>query len=252
MIGWSDDGIVLAVRKHGESAAIVSLLTAAHGRHAGLVRGGAGRRQRGVLQPGNEVRAAWRARLADHLGTYSLESVRARAALLLDRPARLAGLAAACAVTEVTVPEREPHPALHAAFAALLDALADSVAWPAVYVRFELGLLQELGFGLDLSRCAVSGATDDLAYVSPRTGRAVAAAAAEPWKERLLPLPRFLLGAQAGGLGADDLRHGMALTGHFLERHVLAPTGKTMPAARTRLLDQLHDPATTSSAIVPE
>jgi DNA repair protein RecO (recombination protein O) len=252
VVDWSDDGVILAVRKHGEAAAIVSLLTQAHGRHAGLVRGGAGRRQRGVLQPGNEVRAAWRARLADHLGSYTLEPTRARIALLLDWPDRLAGLAAACAVVEVSVPEREPHPALYAGFGALLDALFESEAWPAVYVRFELGLLQELGFGLDLSRCAVTGGHEGLAFVSPRSGRAVSAAAAAPWKERLLPLPGFLLGTQAGGLAADDLQHGLALTGHFLERHVLAPSRKPLPGARARLVEQFAKLATRSSAIVPK
>ena len=251
MVGWIDEGVVLAVRKHGEAAAIVSLLTRAHGRHAGLVRGGAGRRQRGVLLPGNEVRAAWRARLADHLGSYTLEPTRARTASLLDRADRLAGLAAACAVLEAAVPEREPHPTLHAALAALLDALVDSDAWPAVYVRFELGLLQELGFGLDLSRCAVTGGHENLAFVSPRSGRAVSAEAAAPWKQKLLPLPPFLLGAQAGALAADDLRHGLALTGHFLERHVLAPARKPLPAARIRLVEQFGKLTTTSSVIVP-
>jgi DNA repair protein RecO (recombination protein O) len=182
---WRDDGIVLAVRKHGETGAVVSLLTRAHGRHAGLVRGGAGRRQRGVLQAGNEVHAEWRARLAEHLGSYTVELTRARAAELLALPAPLAGLSAACAVLEATLPEREPHAPLYDALAVLLDALAASEAWPAVYVRFELGLLQELGFGLDLQACAMTGATEGLAYVSPRSGRAVTAEAAAPWKEKL-------------------------------------------------------------------
>lgn len=248
---WVDDGIVLAVRKHGEAAAIVSLLTARHGRHAGLVRGGAGRRQRGVLQPGNLVRATWRARLADHLGSYTIELAEARAAALLDRPGPLNGLAAACAVVEASVPEREPYPTLYAALDALLDTLAGSEAWAAAYVRFEIGLLQELGFGLDLGVCAVTGARDGLAYVSPRSGRAVTAAAAAPWKEKLLRLPAFLLGRQAGALGEGDLRDGLLLSGHFLAHHVLAPARKEMPAARTRLLDQISKATTRSSVIVP-
>lgn len=248
---WTDEGIVLAARKHGESAAIVSLLTAEHGRHAGLVRGGAGRRQRGVLQPGNRVRVTWRARLAEHLGSYTLELTHAGGSRLLDAPERLAGLAAGCAIVEVALPEREPHPALYQAMLALLDALAESEAWAAVCVRFEVGLLQELGFGLDLSRCAMTGAREGLAYVSPKSGRAVTDAAAQPWREKLLRLPRFLLGAQAGEVTADDLRDGLLLSGHFLERHVLAPAGKAVPAARMRLLEQFSKATTRSSAILP-
>jgi len=248
---WLDEGIVLAMRKHGESAAIVSLLTAEHGRHAGLLRGGAGRRLRGLAQPGNLVRATWRARLPEHLGSYALELSHAGAGRLFDAPERLAGLAAACAVVEVTVPEREPHPALYQAMLALLEALAESEAWAAVYVRFEIGLLQELGFGLDLSRCAMTGAHEGLTYVSPKSGRAVTEAAAQPWKEKLLRLPAFLLGAQAGGLMADDLKDGLLLSGHFLERYVLVPAGKVMPAARTRLLEQFSKATTRSSAIFP-
>ncbi|MDP6709170.1 MAG: DNA repair protein RecO, partial [Alphaproteobacteria bacterium] len=194
---WRDDGIVLAVRKHGETGAVVSLLTRAHGRHAGLVRGGAGRRQRGVLQAGNEVHAEWRARLAEHLGSYTVELTRARAAELMALPAPLAGLSAACAVLEATLPEREPHAPIFDALAVLLDALGSSEAWPAVYVRFELGLLQELGFGLNLSACAMTGAAEGLAYVSPKSGRAVTAEAGAPWKEKLLRLPAFLLGGRA-------------------------------------------------------
>ncbi len=247
---WSDDGIVLAARKHGEAGIVASLLTRAHGRHGGLVRGGTGRRLRGVLQPGNEVRAEWRARLAEHLGSYTVELTGARTAALLARPDRLAGLAAAAAIVETTLPEREPHPALYEGLLALLDALANSEAWPAVYVRFELGLLQELGFGLDLSVCAMTGAREGLAYVSPKSGRAVTAAAGRPWKEKLLALPAFLLGAQASELGENDVSDGLILTGHFLERHVLATARRAMPGARTRLLEQFSHSTTTSGAIV--
>ncbi len=247
---WRDDGIVVAVRKHGEAGVVTSLLTREHGRHAGLVRGGAGRRLRGVLQPGNEVRADWRARLAEHLGSYTVELTRARAAELMQTRDRLAGLAAASAMVEATLPEREPHPALYEGLIALLDVLGNSAAWPAVYVRFELGLLQELGFGLDLSVCAMTGAVEGLAYVSPKSGRAVTATAGAPWKEKLLALPAFLSGAPAGELGPADLSDGLMLTGHFLERHVLATAGRAMPAARTRLLEHFSRPATTSGAIV--
>ena len=242
---WSDEGFVLSARRLGESGAVVHLLTRERGRHAGLVRGGAGRRLSAVLQPGNEVRAEWRGRLEDQLGTLSVEPARARAAALMGDPARLAALAAACAVAEAVLPEREAHPAVYEGLAALLDALDGSPAWAAGYVRWELALLAELGYGLDLARCAATGTAEDLAYVSPRSGQAVSRAAAEPWRDRLLPLPAFLLGAQAGAEAAD-LRDGLALTGFFLERRVLAPHGKAEPKARTRLIELMSRAATTS------
>ena len=248
---WSDDGIVLSVRRHGETSAVVTLLTRRHGRHAGLVRGGAGRRLRGILQPGNEVSAEWRARLAEHLGTFAVEPGRARVAELLDDPARLAALAAACAVTEASLPEREPHPALFDALRVLLDSLADGETWPAVYVRWEMGLLQELGFGLDLSRCAATGDVDDLAYVSPKSGRAVSRAAAEPYKHRLLPLPAFLLGAQTGLPDGTDVKNGLALTGYFLDRHIFAGRNTTAPPARHRLVEKFSVAPTISGDNVP-
>ncbi len=236
-MNWTDDGIVLSARKHGETSAIVQVLTRDHGRHAGLVRGGAGRGARGTLQPGNEIQAVWRARLAEHLGTYSVELVRARAAQVLTEPGRLAALSSACAVAEAALPEREAHPAAFDGFRALLDALEQSDHWAHVYVRWELGLLGELGFGLDLSACAQTGETEGLAYVSPRTGRAVTEAAAGQYKQRLLKLPAFLTGGGNGGESADDVADGLNLTGFFLERHVLAPHHVKMPPARTRLAE---------------
>lgn len=235
---WDDEGIVLAVRRHGESAAVASLLTREHGRHVGLVRGGAGRRHRPVLQPGNSVHARWRGRLAEHLGTYTIELARAIAAELFDSPAKLAALASVCALAEAALPEREPHPALHAATAKLLSALAGDV-WVADYVRWEVRLLSELGFGLDLSSCAATGTNDGLAYVSPRTGRAVSASAGEPWRDKLLVLPGFLL-EDIGIRDAQALAQGLALTGHFLETHVFAHRPQGLPAARQRLIDRLR------------
>lgn len=235
---WSDDGVVVSVREHGETSAIVSLLTLDHGRHVGLVRGAAGKRMRGVLQPGNRVSATWRARLAEHLGGLTCELTDSIAAGVIGDRKRLAGLAAACAVTETALPEREPHPRVFNGLIALLSVLADSDLWPSAYVKWELGLLAELGFGLDLSRCAVTGQGGDLAYVSPRTGRAVSQSAAEPYRERLLVLPSFLL--EEGGAGsADEVAQGMALTGHFLERHVYAPGHRGLPAARARLVERM-------------
>lgn len=244
---WTDEGIVLACRRHGESGAIVTLLTRAHGRHAGLVRGGAGRRLRGLYEPGNRVLATWRARLAEHLGHYTCELAEALAARLLDDPLRLAGLAAATAVADAALPEREPHPAVHDRLRALLAALAESpaAAWQAAYVRWELALLADLGFGLDLARCAVTGAATDLAYVSPRSGRAVSAAAGAAYAGRLLRLPAFLL-APAAAAGPAEILAGLELTGHFLRLYVFAhrldgrPAEGGEPAARTRLAGRLR------------
>lgn len=235
---WRDQGFVLSVRPLGERDAVLSLLTRDHGRHPGLVRGGAGRRMAPLLQPGNEVFAVWRARLADHLGTYALEPGAAHAGALLDSPRRLAGLSAICALLDLCLPEREPHAALYEGFGVLLGTLAAEGPWAALMVRLEVEILKDLGFGLDLASCAVTGGTQDLAYVSPRTGRAVSAAAAAPYEDRLLRLPGFL--TEAGGPAeARDLAEGFALTGHFIERHILAPQGRALPSARQRLLSLL-------------
>lgn len=249
---WTESGIVLSARKHGESSVIVNLLTRAHGRHVGLVRGGTGKRLRGVLQPGNEVTATWRARLAEHLGNYTLELAAARAAPLLDDRARLAALSSACAMAQTVLPEREPHPAVYAGFRVLLDALEAESTWPAVYVHWELGLLAELGFGLDLSRCAATGVREDLVYVSPRSGRAVSRGPGAEYADRLLVLPAFLLGNGGGAAGPSgrDIIDGLTLTGHFLELHVLSPHGGRMPAARGRLLDRIGRDLPTSSGIL--
>ena len=237
---WTDQGIVLAARKHGEGSAVVSLLTRRHGRHAGLVRGGAGRRARGVLQPGNRVEATWRARLAEHLGSLTCELLHPAAAALLGDGLRLGALSAACAIVESALPEREPHPAVFEGLGVLIAALEDGTegAWATVYVKWELGLLRELGFGLDLERCAATGRNDRLAYVSPRSGRAVSLAAGEPYRNRLLPLPPFLLAD--GGIGdRREIADGLRLTGYFLESHVFGHHGRRLPAARRRLAERL-------------
>jgi DNA repair protein RecO (recombination protein O) len=237
-MNWQDEGIVLATRPHGESGLIVSLLTHAHGRHAGFVPGGVSRRARPLWQPGNLAEVEWRARLSEQLGNYSGELREPFAARVLDDACELAGLAAACAVVDSALPEREPHPAMFEGFRAFLGALGHP-GWPAIYVRLELGLLQELGFGLDLTRCAATGVSEDLAYVSPKTGRAVSRGAAAPYKEKLLDLPAFL---STGGLpaGDDQLRKGLDLTGYFLERHVFWPHNKPLPAARARFMETLQ------------
>jgi len=235
---WTDWGIVLTNRPHGETGLVVSLLTRTHGRHAGFVPGGVSRRARPIWQPGNVVEVEWRARLAEQLGNYSGELREPHAARALENATELAGLAAACALVEAALPEREPHPAMFDGFQAFLGVLGHP-GWPVLYVRLELGLLQELGFGLDLTKCALSGVTEYLAFVSPKTGRAVSRAAAEPYKEKLLPLPAFL---STGGLPADDsaLRQGLDLTGHFLERHVFWPQNKPLPPARARFMEILQ------------
>jgi len=189
---WRDTGFVLAARRHGESGVIVELLTAEHGRHAGLVRGGQSPKLRAVLQPGNKVAATWRGRLAEHLGMLSCELVRAHAARFLDDPDRLAALAAATAIIAAALPEREPQPDVFVSFEGMIEALDSGTDWLARYIGWERDLLAALGFGLDLGRCAVTGVTTDLAYVSPRTGRAVSRAAGLPYHDKLLALPGFL------------------------------------------------------------
>jgi DNA repair protein RecO (recombination protein O) len=234
---WSDEAIVLTLRPHGESGAILEALTRSHGRHLGLVRGGGASKGRAVLQPGNRVRLTWRARLSDHLGIYTAELAQARAGEMFENRAALAGLNALSAVASAALPEREPHEAAFQGADALLDAITahDLADWGPLFVRWELGLLNELGFGLDLARCAATGSADDLVYVSPRSGRAVSRAAGEPYRERLLALPAFLLGRQAGDATAADIAAGLDLTAHFLESWVLLPHDRALPEPRRRL-----------------
>jgi DNA repair protein RecO (recombination protein O) len=234
---WTDEGVVLAVRRHGESAAIVSVFTRDHGRYAGLARGGFGRRARPIYQQGNVIHVTWRARLAEQLGALSGELKAPLAARLLPDPARLAGLAAACALLELTLPERDPHPRLFEALGVYLEQLLGDPRWLEGYVRFELGLLAELGFGLDLSRCAVTGAAEDLVYVSPSSGRAVSRGGAGAYADRLLPLPPFLL--SRGSADPAQLAAGLRLTGTFLRRHLFDASERSLPEARDRLLARL-------------
>lgn len=235
---WRDEGYVLAARPHGEGAAVVQLLTREHGRHAGLVHGGAARSKRATVEPGNLVDAVWRARLSEHLGRYTVEPSYHYAAQIMDDPARLAALSAACAVTETVIPEREPHPGLFEATGALFEALtnADDAIWPAVYIQWEMGLLRELGFALDLASCAATGTRTELVYVSPRTGRAVSRDAGAPYADRMLALPTFLRpDGRGAGAARADFSDGLRLTGHFLARHAFDPLNRPLPAARDRL-----------------
>lgn len=237
---FTDDGFVLLARPHGEAGAVVEVLTSERGRWAAYVSGGSGRRGRAALQPGTRVRMTYRSRVAEQLGSARLEAEGEGAAQLFDDPLALSALTSAAALLAHALPEREPHPGVYLAFEALVAALVDPAIWPAVLVRFEMGLLQELGFGLDLSRCAATGVTDDLVWVSPRTGRAVSAAAGEPYRHRLLVLPRFLLSAQYG-VAPGDIGAGLALTGHFLETFVFAAANRPLPAARERLVERLSE-----------
>ena len=237
---FEDDGYVLAARPHGEAGAIVEILTAEHGKYAAHVAGGASRKMKPFLQAGARVIVHYRARVSEQLGSAMLEPVGEGPSALFDDALALSGLAAAAAVAAGALPEREPHPGAFLAFEALTGAFAHPDIWPAVFVRFEMGLLQELGFGLDLSKCAATGATDDLIFVSPRTGRAVSRAAGEPYKDRLLALPPFMLSAQ-GGLAAGDVGAGLTLTGHFLESFIFAVLNRPLPPARVWLLDRLRE-----------
>jgi len=227
---WEDEGIVLGVRRHGEAHAIVELLTHGHGRHLGMVRGGASRRQAPVLQPGNSVRAVWRARLDAHMGTYVLEPLVLRTQALMSLPHAAYGITHMATLLHL-LPERDPHPGLHTLFGAILDAFEAPQTAGQLLARFELALLAELGFALELDACGATGGRNDLAYVSPRTGRAVSRAAGEPYAARLFALPPFLIG-QPGAPAAADVAEALRLTGFFLTSRVLDPRGLAFCEAR--------------------
>ncbi len=237
---WSDEGIFLSAKPLGETNLVAEVFTFGHGRHLGLVRGGRSRRMRPLLQPGNLIRVTWRARLAEHLGGFNVELIEAHAARVLDDACALAAISTLASLARL-LPERDPHQALYAAALGVLRALDRAEIWPARFVRWELQLLADLGFGLDLSECAATGEDIDLAYVSPRSGRAVSRGAGQAYADKLLKLPAFLLDEEATASEADILS-GLALTGHFLERDVLAPQGLLMPQARDRLVSLLGRP----------
>lgn len=238
---WSDEGIVITTRRHGETSLIVELLTRHHGRHAGLVRGGTSRRHKAMLQPGNTLSAHWRARLEEHLGAYTFEPVKTRAASLMAGRLSLAGLNAMCALTVLCLPEREAHERLYDAFEVVLSAMEDPEVWPALYVKWEVGLLRDLGFGLEFGHCAATGVTENLEYLSPKSGNAVSVAAAEPYKDRLFVIPSFLREDRGTGESSGaDILEGLKMTGHFIERRLLRPHGLDLPESRYRLEDLLR------------
>ncbi|HEY6831980.1 MAG TPA: DNA repair protein RecO [Pseudolabrys sp.] len=234
---WTDDGIVLGVKRHGEASGILELMTREHGRHLGMVRGAFGSRLKPVLQTGNTVSANWRARLDEHLGNYTVEGVELRAASFFGAPHAIYGVSHLAALMRL-LPERDPHQGLYAVFEGLLERLEDASTAAPLVARFELQLLSELGFGLDLEQCVATGATSELVYVSPKSGRAVSRSAGEPWADRMLRLPAFLREDDAAPAGRD-LADGFALTGFFLNRYVLEPRGQILGDERSHFIAAL-------------
>ena len=235
---WRDEGAILAVRRHGETSAIVEVFTAAHGRHAGVVRGGTSRKMTPVLQPGAQVDVMWRARLEDHLGTFTIEPIRARTSGTLTNRLALSGLSTVCAMLSMILPERESHPKLYLQSITLMDLINNSDAWPLAYLKWEMALLDEMGFGLDLTKCAATGGRDDLVYVSPKSGCAVSKQGAGEWARRLLPLPPCFLGQ--GPVRDEEILQGLTTTGFFLLERLAKSLGKdNLPASRGRMVDLL-------------
>lgn len=237
---WEGEGVVLSARRHGETSLILDVLTRAEGRASGLLKGGARGRKGGAVQPGDQTALRWRARLAEHLGNFQCETLKSRAARLFGDKRALLGLASALAMARL-LPEREAHPRAYDGLVLVLDALGAEEDWPAAYVRWELGLLDELGYGLDLDACAATGERHDLVYVSPKSGRAVGRKAGAPYHDKLLKLPGFLKGQGPTDMAA--VRDGLHLVGFFFERRLFEPQGRAMPLARARFLESLRAPA---------
>lgn len=233
---WRDEGFLLETRLHGEADARIEVFSALHGRHVGMVRGGGSRRMAPVLQPGAQLDLTWRARLEEHMGTFTAELVRSRAAIVLEDRLALAGLASICALCRYALPERMAYPGLYAATCALLDRLGQD-GWLRDYCLWELQLLEETGFGLDLAQCAVTGAVDDLAYVSPRTGRAVTQIGAGDYATRLLVYPQALLSGH--GFDLEGARTALDLSGFFLHHWLAESLGRPIPEPRARLIAML-------------
>jgi DNA repair protein RecO (recombination protein O) len=238
MIEWRDEGALIRVRKHGESSAIIEVFTPSHGLTAGIVRGGTSRKIAPTLQPGAQLDVTWKARLEDHLGSFTVEPIRSRTAQVMQDRMALAGLNAVTGLLSFLLPDREAHAPLYDRTIQLLDLLGQNEVWPLAYLQWEVALLDEMGFGMDLSACAVSGLNDDLFYVSPRTGRAVSRLAAGEWADRLLPLPHVLLGK--GDADLTEIVLALRTTGHFLNNHLAKSLGNLpIPEARQRLIDTM-------------
>lgn len=234
---WSERALVLGVKKHGETSVILEVMTREHGRHVGVVRSGRSKTMQPVLQPGNEVAVTWRARLEEHIGAFTAEPLTLRTHLVMADVRALHGVNWLAALLRL-LPEREPHQNLFEMASALLAHLGDPLA-PNLFVRFELAVLAELGFGLDLQKCAATGATDDLIYVSPKSGRAVSREAGAPWADKLLPLPAFLRGDLKTPASPDEVRAALRLTGYFLDRDIFAPRGLKQPDSRATYIATL-------------
>ena len=233
---WRDEGILLSARRHGETSAIIEMFTPGKGRAVGVVRGGTSRKIAPILQPGAQLDVTWRARLEEHIGSFAVEPVRSRAAAAMSDRLALAGLNAVTAILSFCLPEREPHPALYQRTEALLDLLGQSGLWPLAYLRWEMALLEDMGYALDLSSCAVTGATEGLIYVSPKSGRAVSAKGAGEWADRLLPLPAVMLGE--GDAPDAEIAEAFRTTGYFLTAHLARDLGdRPLPEARARFVD---------------
>ncbi|MEO1638436.1 MAG: DNA repair protein RecO [Pseudomonadota bacterium] len=238
MIEWQDEGVLLATRPHGETSVIVEVFAADHGRHAGVVRGGTSRKVAPSLQPGAQLSVTWKARLEDHLGSFTVEPLRSRAAAAMGDRLSLAGLNAVCGLLSQVLPEREAHPALYARTINLLDLLGQSEVWPLAYLRWEQALLDEMGYALDLASCAVTSAIENLCYVSPKSGRAVSAEGAGDWADRLLPLPPVLAGQ--GEANNADILQALGTTGYFIAHRLVSGLGdRPVTPARQRFLDAL-------------
>jgi DNA repair protein RecO (recombination protein O) len=235
---WTDEGIVLGAKRHGEGNAILELMTREHGRHLGLVRGGSGSRLKPILQPGNSVTATWRARLDEHLGNYAVEALNLRAAGFFSSPHAIYGVGHLAALMRL-LPERDPHLGLYESLDTIFSQLDDAARVAPIIVRFELQLLSEIGFGLDLERCVATGGSGDLVFVSPKSGRAVSRLAGEPWADKMLRLPAFLRDRELVPTG-PDLADGFALTGYFLTRYVLEPRGLALGDERAHFIAALN------------
>lgn len=236
---WRDQGILLSARRHGENSSIIEMFTPIHGRHAGVVRGGTSRKIAPILQPGAQLDVVWRARLQEHIGSFTVEPVRSRAATAMSDRMALAGLNTVTALLLYCLPEREAYEGLYERTLTLLDLLDHQEVWPLAYLQWELRLLEDMGYALDLSECAVTGATQGLKYVSPKSGRAVSEAGAGEWADRLLPLPNVL----RGYMEADhtQIAQGFVTTGYFLEAHMARDLGvRPLPEARARFVESFN------------
>lgn len=238
MIEWQDEAALLAARPFGETSVIIEVFSEVHGRHAGVVRGGTSRKVAPILQPGAQLSVTWKARLDSHLGSYTVEPIRSRAATAMGDRLALAGLNAVCGLLVMVLPEREAHPPLYSRTIALLDLLGQADLWPLAYLRWEQALLEEMGFGLDLSACAVRGVNEDLIYVSPKSGRAVSREGAGEWVDRMLPLPPVLAGK--GDATPAEIALALATTGFFIENKLIKGLGdRPLPPARARLVAEI-------------